>query len=80
MAHPGEARRAETALTFDDRLAAFEAGRWLGQNERVEIEIDDRVIARLHAQALEALGMSRRLAEAKGPNWAAMVAESGERE
>ena len=71
---------AGTDFTAEDRLAAFVAGYETGKAERVETEIEDRARALLHEQALAALGMSRHLAEAKGPHWAAMVAEAGERE
>ena len=67
-------------LDFEDRQAAFVAGYELGLAERVEVEIEARVIARLHRQSLEALGMARRLARAKGPAWEKMIRESGERE
>lgn len=60
-------------LDFEDREAAFQAGRRLGNAERVEFEAEERVHELLHTQALEALGMARRLALVKGPAWAAMV-------
>ena len=61
-------------LDFEDRKAAWLAGYELGKAERVELEVEDQVQARLHAVALEALGMAQRLARLKGPAWAAMVA------
>ena len=61
-------------------MAAFVAGYEQGKAERVEAEIEDRVSARLHTRALEALGMAQRHAAAKGPAWSALIAESGERD
>ena len=66
-------------MTCPDCHPAFLAGRWLGQNERVDIEIEDAVQARIHGRAREALGMAKQYAAAKGPAWAAMVTECGER-
>lgn len=63
------------SLSLDDRIAAFEAGRQQGKAERIEVEIEDRVLARLHDQALTALGMAKRYAAVKGPAWAAMFGE-----
>jgi hypothetical protein len=70
---------AGTDFTAEDRLAAFEAGRWLGQNERIDIEIEDQVQARLHARTLEALGMAKRSAR-HGEAFSQLVRESGERD
>jgi len=69
-----EARRSESDLTFEDRHSAWLAGFDLGYAQRVEADIEERARELLHAQALEALGMARRLARVKGPAWAAMVA------
>jgi len=71
---------SRTDLTAEDRLAAFVAGYEQGKAERVEIEIEDRVLARLHDQARAALGMATAYAAKVGPSWAAMVTESGDRE
>jgi hypothetical protein len=54
-------------------MAAFIAGYELGKAERVEFEIEDQVLARLHEQARIFTGMARRYAATKGPNWAALV-------
>lgn len=70
---------AESDLTFEDRHSAWLAGFDLGCAQRVEIEVEDRVQARLHAFGLEALGMARTYAAAKGEVWSAMVLEAGER-
>jgi len=75
-----EARRSESDLTFEDRHSAWLAGFDLGCAQRVEVEIEDQVQARLHTRTLEALGMAKRYAAAKGPAWSAMVLEAGERE
>jgi hypothetical protein len=66
-------------MTCPDCHPAFEAGRWLGQNERVDIEIEDQVQARIHARTLEALGMAKRSAR-HGAAFSLMVRESGQRE
>jgi hypothetical protein len=68
----------QVSLSLDDRQAAFEAGRWLGQNERIDIEIEDQIQIRLHARTLEALGMAKRSAR-HGEAFSAMVLEAGER-
>lgn len=69
-----EAGKAERSrFDFLDRHAAFMAGHWLGQNERVIAEIEDQVLARLHDRSLAALHMARRHAAKTGPNWAALV-------
>jgi hypothetical protein len=69
----------QVSLSLDDRQAAFEAGRWLGQNERIDIEIEDQIQIRLHARTLEALGMAKRSAR-HGEAFSQLVRESGERE
>ena len=66
---------AGTDFTQEDRLAAFVAGYETGKAERVETEIEDQVLARLHRHALVALKMARRYAEPKGPAWAAMFGD-----
>ena len=71
---------AGSDFTQEDRHAAFVAGYELGYAQRVEAEIEDQVQARLHRRSLEALGMARRLARAKGPAWSALITEAGERE
>jgi hypothetical protein len=76
-----EAGNAERSrFDFLDRHAAFMAGHWLGQNERVIAEIENQVVARLHDRALESLHMAHRHAQAKGPKWAALITESSERD
>ena len=66
---------AGTDFTAEDRHAAFVAGYEQGKAERVEAEIEDQVLARLHRHALVALKMARRYAEPKGPAWAAMLGD-----
>lgn len=68
---------AGTDFTAEDRHAAFVAGYEQGKAERVEIEIQAQVQARLHQISLEALGMARRLARVKGPAWSALITECG---
>jgi hypothetical protein len=66
-------------LSLDDRLAAFEAGRQQGKAERIEIEIEDQVQARIHDRVRESLGLAR-LSARHGAAFSAMVTESGQRE
>jgi hypothetical protein len=66
-------------MSCPDCHPAFEAGRWLGQNEHVDLEVEDQVQARLHARSLAALGLARRSA-VNGAAFSAMVRESGERD
>ncbi len=63
-----------TDFTQEDRFAAFVAGYEQGKAERLEVELEALVLARLHRHALVALKMAKRHAEPKGPNWAALVA------
>lgn len=64
----------------EDRHAAFIAGYDTGLTERFRADVSDAVHTALHQQALEALGMARRLARAKGPAWEALIVWSGESE
>lgn len=64
-------------MTGDDLHNAYCAGREQGLAERRELDIEDQVLARLHDQALAALGMAKRFASVKGPNWTAMIEWSG---
>jgi hypothetical protein len=68
-----------SSLSLDDRLAAFEAGRQQGKAERIDIEIEDQIQARIHDRVRESLGLAR-LSARHGPAFSAMVIESGERE
>jgi hypothetical protein len=67
-------------VTLDslDRHAAYCAGLSDGIARRVDADVEDRVRSLLHDRALEALGMARRHAAAKGPAWSQMIAECGE--
>ena len=68
------------SISAEDRHAAFCAGLEQGRAERVEIEVEDQVQARLHTRTLEALGMAKRYAAAKGPAWSALVMDCAERD
>ena len=70
---------AGTDFTAEDRHAAFVAGYEFGKAERFDLEVKDAVQDALHTRGLEALGMARTYAAAKGPAWSAMVTEAGER-
>ena len=67
-------------MTCPDCHPAFVAGLELGKVERIEVEIEDRVRARLHLLSLEALGMAQRHAADTGPAWARLIAWAGEPE
>ena len=69
---------APDSISAEDRHAAFCAGLDLGRAERVEVEIEDQIQARLHARTLEALGMAKRSAR-HGEAFSAMILEAGER-
>jgi hypothetical protein len=66
---------AGTDFTAEDRHAAFIAGYEQGKAERFDLEVEHQVQARLHYRALEALGMAKRHAAAKGPAWSALITE-----
>jgi hypothetical protein len=68
------------SLSLDDRIAAFEAGRQQGKAERIEVEVEDRARAMLVEWSRESRDMSTAYAAKVGPNWAALVADAGERE
>lgn len=63
-----------------DLHAAWLDGIEFGRAEWVEVEVDDRVHAALHSHAMDVLGMSRRAAMAKGPEWCALVLEDDDLE
>jgi hypothetical protein len=64
-------------MTGDELHNAWVCGYEQGKAERVDIEIEDQVRARLHQLSLEALGMAQRHAAETGPAWAAMIAWAG---
>ena len=70
----------DSVLTTEDRLAAFVAGYELGKAERVVLEIEDRARAMLHKWATESRGMATEYASRVGPNWTALVLDSGDRD
>ena len=69
-----------STLTFEDREAARLAGVEQGLAERRRLDISDAVQDALHDQARAAVNMTRRYAAAKGPHWAQMITECGERD
>jgi hypothetical protein len=73
------AATAESELTAEDRMSSFVAGYELGKAERVDIEIEDQVQARIHGRVREALGMAKQSAR-HGPGFSQLVTESGERQ
>ena len=75
---PAANPRPMSADELDVIHAAWVAGYEYGLAERQRLEVDDQVRARLHEQALQALGMAHTLAAEKGPAWAAMIEQAGE--
>lgn len=67
---------AERTSNHDDLFRAWVAGYEQGKAERLEHDIEDAVQARLHARALEALGVAQAQARSKGPAWAVMLEEA----
>jgi hypothetical protein len=65
-------------MSCPDCHPAFVAGYETGLAERLEAEIEQQVLARLHDRALAALGLARRSA-VHGPAFSRLVTESGER-
>lgn len=63
----------------DELHDAFVAGYEQGKAERVEAEIEDQIHARLHARALESLGLARQSAR-HGAAFSQLVQESGDRD
>jgi len=67
-------------FTAEDRHAAFVAGYEQGKAERIEAEIKDRARAMLVEWSNESRNMATEYASKVGPNWAALIAECGDRE
>jgi hypothetical protein len=65
-------------MTCTDCHPAWVAGYELGKAERVDVEIEVQVQARLHGRTREAIGLAQQHASAKGPAWAALIRECGE--
>ena len=71
---------SESALTFEDRQAAIAVAFEAGTHYQAGLDVEDRSRALLHAWATESRDMAKQYARAKGPAWAALIAESGDRE
>jgi len=67
-------------MTCENCHPAFVAGLEQGRAERVEVEIEDQIQIRIHDRVRASLGLAKQYAAAKGPAWAAMIAECGEPE
>jgi hypothetical protein len=65
-------------MTGDELHNAWVCGYEQGKAERVEIEIEDQIQARIHDRVRASLGLARKYAGAKGPAWSALIAECGE--
>ena len=70
---------AESALTSEDRHAAYLVGFSDGMHHQAGLDVADTVQAALHERTLAALGMARRSA-IHGPAFSEMVTEAGERQ
>jgi len=75
---PQDARRDESALTFEDREAARAAGYEAGMNHKFGIEVEHRARALLHSWATESQNMATHYAAKVGPSWLALIAECNE--
>jgi hypothetical protein len=65
---------SESALTSEDRQAAYLVGFGDGMHHQAGLDVDDRARALLNIWATESRDMATEYAMVKGPNWAAMVA------
>jgi len=68
---------AESALTFEDRHAAYLVGFGDGMNHRLRLDAEDRARALLATWANESRDMATRYAARVGPAWSALIAECG---
>jgi len=75
---PQDARRDESALTFEDREAARAAGYEAGMNHKFGIEVERCARALLHTWATESREMAKEYAAVVGPGWLALITECGE--
>ena len=67
-------------MTCPDCHPAYVAGLEQGRAERITAETEDRARALLGTWANESRDMATEYASKVGPNWAALVLESGDRE
>jgi hypothetical protein len=75
----GDLKLASHSISGDDRHAAFCAGYETGKAERVDIEIEDQIQARIHDRVRASLGLAKQSAR-HGEAFSQLVKESGERE
>jgi hypothetical protein len=73
-----EARRGESALTFEDRQAAITVAFDAGRHYQAGLDVEDRAQALLHTWALESRDMATHYAAKVGPHWLALITECGE--
>ena len=67
-------------FTAEDRHAAYCAGLAQGRAERVTAEVEDRARALLIEWSRESRDMATEYASRVGPNWAALVLDSSDRD
>jgi len=67
---------SESALTFEDRQAAYLVGFGDGMNHQAGLEVEDRARALLHTWANESRDMAAEYASRVGPSWAAFFGET----
>ena len=77
---PQDARRAESALTFEDRQAAITVAFDAGRHYQAGLDVEDRARALLVEWSRESRSMATHYAAKVGPHWAALIAECGEPE
>jgi hypothetical protein len=75
---PQDARRAESALTFEDRQAAITVAFDAGRHYQAGLDVEDRARALLVEWSRESRSMATEYAAKVGPHWAALIAECGE--
>ena len=70
----------DTRLTAEDRHAAYCAGYDDGMHHQASLAVEERARALLRKWADESRDLAQQYARVKGPAWAAIVLESGDRD
>jgi hypothetical protein len=73
-----EARRGESALTFEDRQAAITVAFDAGRHYQAGLDVEDRARALLNTWASESRNMATHYAAKVGPHWLALITECSE--
>ena len=75
---PQDARRAESALTFEDRQAAITVAFDAGRHYQAGLDVEDRARALLVEWSRESRSMATHYAAKVGPHWLALITECSE--